>query len=145
VSSHPTVRLLYSMVFRCTICSATDMRLPAVSPEKYATSDCTRMLDTMYKRGNLNRLVVDEVGLLVRYYNSLILPIFLQAHCISQWGHSFRSEYRGLGKFRARYGDIPIMALTATATQVYVFLHICPSASQLFQCAVRSYKQLEDG
>lgn len=37
----------------------TDQR--SVSPEKYATAECTRLLDGVYKTHNLNRLVIDEV------------------------------------------------------------------------------------
>jgi ATP-dependent DNA helicase RecQ len=39
-----------------------------------------------------------------------------EAHCISQWGHDFRPAYRNLLGLKSRFGDPPMLALTATAT-----------------------------
>ncbi|KAA1469721.1 ATP-dependent DNA helicase [Dentipellis sp. KUC8613] len=73
-------------------------RLLYITPEKLCTSNFMKILTQLHQRGELNRLVVDE------------------AHCISEWGHDFRAEYRQLGRFRQKFPDIPIMALTASAT-----------------------------
>ncbi|KAF9485758.1 ATP-dependent DNA helicase [Pholiota conissans] len=74
------------------------IKLLYITPERLCTADFTELLDKIYENHNFNRLVVDE------------------AHCISEWGHDFRAEYRRIGKIRERYPNVPIMALTATAT-----------------------------
>ncbi len=45
--------------------------------------------------------------------------LWIYADYIQEWGHDFREEYRRLGSFRDKFPNIPIMALTATATETY--------------------------
>ena len=48
---------------------------------------------------------------------SISLIAIDEAHCISEWGHDFRPDYRNLETLRARFPDVPCIALTATATE----------------------------
>ena len=66
-----------------------------VAPERLMLADFLPLL----KGWKVSALAVDE------------------AHCISEWGHDFRPEYRRLKEVRQWTGDIPILALTATATE----------------------------
>jgi ATP-dependent DNA helicase RecQ len=73
--------------------NAGDLRLLFVSPERLAGDGLAARL----RRLGVARLAIDE------------------AHCVSQWGHDFRPEYRLLAKAREALGGVPVTALTATA------------------------------
>ncbi|KAL7599815.1 hypothetical protein Lser_V15G24262 [Lactuca serriola] len=74
-------------------------KLLYVTPEKVAKSDALlRQLENLYARELLDRIVIDE------------------AHCVSQWGHDFRPDYQSLGILKQKFPNIPLLALTATAT-----------------------------
>ena len=50
------------------------------------------------------------------YISTLCLIAIDEAHCISQWSHDFRPAYKKLGAVATRFPDIPLLAVTATAT-----------------------------
>ncbi|XP_070154798.1 recQ-like DNA helicase Blm [Polyergus mexicanus] len=75
------------------------LKILYVTPEKISASPkLCNTLTILYERELLARFVIDE------------------AHCVSQWGHDFRPDYKRLKCLRDNYPKVPTMALTATAT-----------------------------
>lgn len=75
-------------------CIFGGVKLLYISPERI----CSDIFQTKLKRINVSFITVDE------------------AHCISQWGYDFRPSYLAIADIRRQLPNIPILALTATAT-----------------------------
>jgi len=81
-----------------------------------------RLVDQQIRSGALKLLYVAPERLLTEQFlaylkaRSISFIAIDEAHCISQWGHDFRPEYRLLGSLRAHFPDVSIHAFTATAT-----------------------------
>ncbi|RBA11841.1 bloom syndrome protein [Fusarium proliferatum] len=97
----------YSAEYKSQVMTAFEKRSPEdyiellyVTPEMVSKNTTfNNGLRTLYDKGKLARIVIDK------------------AHCVSQWGHDFRPDYKTLGEVRQRYPGVPVIAVTATATQ----------------------------
>ena len=74
-------------------------RLLYVTPELCSGDHFRKRLLLVYEQRELARIAVDE------------------AHCISEWGHDFRKDFKRLSWFRETFPDVPVMCLTATANE----------------------------
>lgn len=74
-----------------------DITMLYAAPERLNTPRFLGLLDDLHAQGKLSLFAIDE------------------AHCVSQWGHDFRPEYRALTVLHERYAGVPRIALTATA------------------------------
>lgn len=74
--------------------------LVLVTPERLQKSQRLKgELERLNEQGRLGRFVIDE------------------CHCASQWGHSFRPDYTKLGALKTHFPIVPLLAVTATASQ----------------------------
>jgi ATP-dependent DNA helicase RecQ len=70
------------------------------APERVTNPRFLAQLESLHERGLLSLFAIDE------------------AHCVSQWGHDFRSEYLALSTLHERFPSVPRIALTATADDI---------------------------
>ncbi|AUC62316.1 ATP-dependent DNA helicase RecQ [Cyanobacterium sp. HL-69] len=77
---------------------AGKIKLLYLAPERLVSDTFQPFLDTVVQKIGISAFAIDE------------------AHCISEWGHDFRQEYRQMKYLRSQYPRVPIIALTATAT-----------------------------
>ncbi|TVY15764.1 ATP-dependent DNA helicase hus2/rqh1 [Lachnellula arida] len=76
------------------------VQLLYVTPEMIGKSGALMSaLTGLHRQNKLARIVIDE------------------AHCVSQWGHDFRQDYKTIGTIRPKFPGVPFIALTATATE----------------------------
>ncbi len=76
-----------------------ELDLLYVAPERLLSGRCMSLIDRAHASGGIALFAIDE------------------AHCVSQWGHDFRREYRELTVLHERWPDVPRIALTATADE----------------------------
>ena len=92
------------------------------TPEKISKSKSfLNKLEVCFRRGSLKRIVIDE------------------AHCCSEWGHDFRTDYNALHILKTQFSNVPLLCLTATAIPKVV-TEVCKTLNivgcEVFRCPI---------
>ena len=96
--------------------------IPAAFINSTLASQALAQVQSQAKNGSLKLLYLAPERLALsgfrEFLRTLDVSLFAidEAHCISEWGHDFRPDYRNLKNLRRDFPSVPIIALTATAT-----------------------------
>jgi len=105
------------------VAQLADMGIPAAMLNSTQPADEQRAVMRAATQGAFRLLYLSPERLAredtVSWLEKVPLALFAidEAHCISEWGHEFRPEYRQLASLRQNFPDIPIAAFTASATR----------------------------
>ena len=102
--------LEYRSVLKTLNTAPCPYRLLYVTPERFQVAEFVDLLSLIRSRGELTLIAVDEAHCISTYISCVSMTC--------RWGHDFRSAYRELSTLRGNFPDVPIMALSATATKV---------------------------
>lgn len=103
------------------VAALTELGIAAAYLNSTTPPDAARQIAAAAQEGSLKLLYVAPERLLtprfLAFLDTLTLSLFAidEAHCVSQWGHDFRPEYRQLAQLVSRFPHVPRLALTATA------------------------------
>ncbi|WP_379923436.1 DNA helicase RecQ [Erythrobacter sp. R86502] len=112
----PLIALMHDQIRSASAAGIRAASMTSADSDNAATAQA-------FRQGALDLLYVAPERAATPGFQSLLeqsrLSLFAidEAHCVSEWGHDFRPDYRGLKPMLDRFADVPRLALTATADQ----------------------------